>query len=169
MPDPRPLIARNVSEGPHASTPNDNIDVRLTEIVGQLVAQIGESIVKKLMSTGVVNMSGGHQTASTDQSSSSRHDLLNVTIHIKPNKELQCYRGDDSDKCSIQDWIDMVKIYLKKQDIPVQEQADEIVSHLLGKDKDVVRISLQSDPDLDVTEKPELIYSVLLHYFSDAS
>lgn len=42
------------------------------------------------------------------------------------------------------------------------------MSHLTGKARDVVKIALRSDPALDVKQKPELIYNVLLHYFSEA-
>lgn len=38
----------------------------------------------------------------------------------------------------------------------------------MGKARDVVKIALHSDPALDVNKKPQLIYNVLLHYFSDA-
>ena len=48
------------------------------------------------------------------------------------------------------------------------DQAEEIMSRLLGKARDVVKIALHVDPALDLKEKPELIYNVLLHYFSDA-
>ena len=71
--------------GPHTSTPGSDIDAvnHLTDMVGQLGAQIGESIVAKLMSAGVVNMSSDHQTASTTQETHcdvNRHELPHVTV-----------------------------------------------------------------------------------------
>lgn len=62
----------------------------------------------------------------------------------------------------------MTKTHLRKQDIPVCEQAEEIMNHLMGKARDVVKIALRSDPALDVTQRPELVYNILLHYFSEA-
>lgn len=160
-------------EGPLTSTPRSDVDdVRhLTDMVGQLGAQIGESIVAKLMSAGVVNMNSDHQTIPATQNTPcdvNRRDLPHVTVHVKPDKVLQTFRGDNTDKYPVQDWIDMTKTHLRKQDIPVCEQAEEIMSHLMGKARDVVKIALRSDPALDVTQRPELIYNVLLHYFSEA-
>lgn len=160
-------------EGPLTSTPHSDVDAihHLTDMVGQLGAQIGESIVSKLMSAGVVNMNSDNHTTSATQNTQcdmTRHDVPHVTVHVKPEKVLQTYRGDNTDKYTVQDWIDMTKTHLRKQDIPVCEQAEEIMSHLMGKARDVVKIALRSDPTLDVTNKPELIYDVLLHYFSEA-
>ena len=160
-------------EGPHTSTPGSDVDAihHLTDMVGQLGAQIGESIVAKLMSAGVVNMHGDHQNTSTTQNTDrdiNKHDLPHVTVHVRSDKELQSFRGDTTDRYSVQDWIDMTKTYLRKHETPVRDQADEIISHLMGKARDVVKIALRSDPTLNVKQKPELIYNVLLHYFSDA-
>jgi len=160
-------------DGPQTSTPSSDSDVihHLTDMVGQLGAQIGESIVAKLMSAGVVNMTGDHQTTSPDQNSQSdvnRRDLPHVTVHLKSDKGLQSFRGDNTDKTSVHEWIDMTKTHLRKQEIPVHDQAEEIMSHLMGKARDLVKIALRSDPGLDIKSKPELIYNVLLHYFSEA-
>lgn len=160
-------------EGPLTSTPSSDVDAihHLTDMVGQLGAQIGESIVAKLMSAGVVNMNSDHQTTSATQNINSdvnRRDLPHVTVHVKPDKVVQTFRGDCTDKYSVQDWIDMTKTHIRRQEIPVCEQAEEIMSHLMGKAKDVVKIALRSDPTLDVVVKPKLIYDVLLHYFSEA-
>lgn len=43
------------------------------------------------------------------------------------------------------------------------------MSRLAGKAKDIVRISLRSDCMLDVKQNPELIYNILLQYFSETS
>lgn len=166
-------VSGYLRDGPYTSTPSSDVDVirHLTDMVGQLGAQIGESIVTKLMSAGVVNMTGDHQTTSPDQNTHcdvNRHDLPHVTVHLKSDKGLQSFRGDDTDKNSVQDWIDMTKTHLRKQEIPVHEQAEEIMSHLMGKARDVVKIALRSDPELDVKRKPQMIYNVLLHYFSEA-
>lgn len=159
---------------PHTSTPSSDADAihHLTDIVGQLGAQIGESIVAKLMSAGVVNMGGDPQNASASQnahSEATRHEVPHVTVHVKPDREPQAFRGDSSDKYTVQEWIDMTKTHLRKQVIPMHEQAEEILSRLRGKARDVVRIGLRSDPAQDVKQNPELIYNIILHYFSDAS
>ena len=164
----------STGEGPHTSTPGSDVDAihHLTDMVGQLGAQIGESIVAKLMSAGVVSLNSGNHIASVTEntpSDATRHDVPQVTVRVKPDREPQTFRGDSTDKNSVQDWIDMTKTYLRKQDVPIQEQAEEIISHLMGKARDVVKIALRSNPALDVRQKPELVYDILLQYFSDAS
>lgn len=61
-------------------------------MVGQLGAQIGESIVAKLMSAGVVNASSAHQsnaslntspTHTSTESSADRHTDSHVKVHVK--------------------------------------------------------------------------------------
>lgn len=160
-------------ENIHTSTPSSNNDaiLHLTEMVGQLGAQIGESIVAKLMSSGVMNTTSTHPitpTAQTVNSEATRHDQPRVTVHVKSDRELPTFRGDNNDKYSVQDWIDMTKTHMRRHEIPMQDQSEEIIGHLLGKARDVVKIALRSDSTLDVTRKPELIYDVLLQYFSDA-
>lgn len=162
-----------MKEGPQTSTPSSDIDAihHLTDMVGQLGAQIGESIVAKLMSAGVVNMNSNLQATSPVQNTQcddKSHSISHVTVHVKSDNTLQEFRGDNTDKYSVQDWIDMTKTYLRKQEIPVCVQAEEIMSHLMGKTRDVVKIALRSDTTLDAKKKPELIFNVLLHYFSEA-
>lgn len=158
----------------HTSTPNADVTAihQLTDMVGQLGAQIGESIVAKLMSAGVVNLSSDTQTQNPARSTScdvTTCDSPHVTVHVAPDKDLQTFKGDGTDKLSVQDWIDMTKLYLKKRGIPIHEQAEEIMGHLLGKARDVVRIALRGNPDLSVAEKPSVVYDILLRYFSDVS
>lgn len=158
----------------HTSTPNNDVNAihQLSDMMGQLGAQIGESIVAKLMSAGVVNLSSDTQTQTTTPSPSSdvtKCDSPHVTVHVAPDKDLQTFKGDNSDKVSVQDWIDMTKTFLKKRGIPVHEQAEEIMGHLLGKARDVVKIALRGDPDIRVEEKPCVIFDILLRYFSDVS
>ncbi|XP_026228893.1 uncharacterized protein LOC113170836 [Anabas testudineus] len=157
----------------YTSTPDSDADAihHLTDMVGQLGAQIGESIVAKLLSAGVMNTSGDNLTTPTAQTTyrdTVRQDLPHVTVHVKSDRELPTFRGENTDKYSVQDWIDMTKSHLRKHEIPVDGQAEEIMSHLLGKARDVVRIALRSDSGLDVKKSPEIVYDVLLHYFSDA-
>lgn len=50
---------------------------------------------------------------------------------------------------------------LRKQMCPVQDQAEEIMSRLAGKARDVVKVSLRSDGMLNIRQNPELIYGIL--------
>ena len=175
-------VGQFMGEGPLTSTPGSNVDAaaidHLTGMMGQLGAQIGESIVARLLSAGVVNVDSVHQSGAplntspahtgTDSSTVSQTDS-HVTVHVKSDKEPKLFRGDGSDKYPVQDWIDMTKAYLRKQKCPVAEQAEEIMGKLMGKAKDVVKVALRSDKTLDVTLNPHRIFDILLRYFSDVS
>ena len=71
-------------EGPHTSTPGSDVDAihHLTDMVGQLGAQIGESIVAKLMSAGVVTMTSDHQTTFTTQNTHCDVNKHDPTLHM---------------------------------------------------------------------------------------
>ncbi|XP_063055553.1 uncharacterized protein LOC134449508 [Engraulis encrasicolus] len=169
-------------EGEHLTSTPNSVDTaaisHLTDMVGQLGAQIGESIVAKLLSAGAVNLNSGVQSTtspntsvthtSTDSHTATQTDSQ-VTVHVKSDKEPEFFRGAASDKYPVQDWIDIMKAYLRKQRCPVEEQAEEILGKLMGKAKDVVRVALRSDSSLNVRQKPELIYDMLMQYFSDSS
>ncbi|KAJ8003295.1 hypothetical protein DPEC_G00167940 [Dallia pectoralis] len=117
-------------------------------------------------------MTGDHGTTTDTQNAhcdDNRHDIPNVTVHVMSDKGLQTFRGDSTDKYSVQDWIALIRTHVRKHGISVNDQAEEIMSHLMGKARDVVKIALRSDPEIDVKQKPQFIYDILLQYFSDAS
>ena len=174
-------VGQFMGEGPLTSTPGSDDATaisQLTGMMGELGAQIGESIVARLMSAGVVNVNSNHPSCTsfntspahrgTDSSTVSRTDS-HVTVHVKSDKEAKLFRGDGSDKYPVKDWIDMTKTNLRKQKCPVDEQAEEIMERLMGKARDVVKVALRSDQTLDVSRNPCLIFDILLQYFSDTS
>ena len=63
----------------------------------------------------------------------------------------------------------MTKTCLKKQKCELTDQAEEILGRLMGKARDVVKIALRSNESLDVKQDPEIIYDVLIRYFSESS
>nr|XP_021336582.1 uncharacterized protein LOC103912040 [Danio rerio] len=169
-------VGRVACEGPYTSTPGvDGVAIdHLTDMIGQLGSQIGESIVAKLMSAGLGNVNAEGQTSSSSYTQTpthteqSTHTLMTpqLTVHMK--SEHDTFRGDGSDKYGIEEWVDRTKSFLRRQMCPIQDQAEEIMCRLAGKAKDIVKISIRSDATLNVTAKPELIYSILMKYFSEA-
>ena len=45
------------------------------------------------------------------------------------------YRGDGTDKYTVQEWIDVMDGYLHKRSCPPAERVEEVLSHLLGRGK----------------------------------
>lgn len=159
--------------GPFVSTPKaDNTDQTLqqiTDMMGRLGAQIGDSIMARLAETGVVNSNCALHNSKDPDVDSVRQDVPQVTVHVKADREPVMFKGDGSDKYSVRDWIDLTKSQLIKQKCPISDQADEIMSRLMGKARDIVKIGLRSDTSLDAVRNPDIIYSILQRYFSDAA
>lgn len=121
---------------PMSSTPvarNEDTTQQLRELIGELGSQIGDSIVSRLLAS---------QTPLTPQQShspepvrvealSSTIDLTKVNLVVKADvKEPPMFRGDGTDKYSVQEWIDMMEVYLHKKDCSNVQQIDEILGHL---------------------------------------
>ena len=94
-------------------------------------------------------------------------DMSRLNIMVKAaGKEPVMFRGDGSDKYTVQEWIEVMDTYLHKNNCPTSEQADEILSHLLGRAKSIVKVGLKSSAD--VNTHPEVVYDILRRYFSDS-
>ncbi|KAI5089736.1 interleukin-1 receptor accessory protein-like 1-A isoform X1, partial [Silurus meridionalis] len=136
-------------------------------LVEELGRKIGDSVTARLLS------GGGFARTSSDNSSAGSQcatlDLSQLNVVLKSDeKEPPVFRGDGSGKCNIQEWVDMMQRYLRKRNI-VTEQADEIISHLMGRAKDIVKVALRSNSALDSKHHPEIIYSILKQHFSEVS
>lgn len=161
----------NEPVGPTASTPNnadDNVAQQLRDLIGELGSQIGDSIVNRLLvsQTPVATSNPVTVNRVVPESTSAGHSLANVSLIVKPDiREPPMFRGDDSDKCTIQEWIELMELYLHKADCSNKDQVDEILSHLLGRAKNIVKVKLKCNPDEAIS--PETIYDVLRRYFSE--
>jgi hypothetical protein len=62
--------------------------------------------------------------------------------------------------------IYIITTFLRKKNVCAADQS-EIMSRLMGRVKDVVKIGLRSDPSLDVVQHPGTIYAK--QHFSDLS
>lgn len=52
-------------------------------------------------------------------------------------------------------------ILLKKRQIPIHKQSQEILSRLVGKAGDVVRIKLSNNTSINHTTDPHMIFDIL--------
>ncbi|KAJ8341924.1 hypothetical protein SKAU_G00342150 [Synaphobranchus kaupii] len=77
------------------------------------------------------------------------------------------FRGDASDKYSVDEWEELMDVYLKKKGVPLAEHHQEITSKLMGKARDIVKITLRNNPSLKPHENPKAIISILKQHFSE--
>ena len=163
--------------GPRHSTPSGETDTlhQLSDMIFQLGSQIGESIAARLMSSGAIGNIDQNATPSPNQTTRPSSDVVmpsdnrHINVIVKSEREPVVFRGDSSDKCTVIEWVDLMKSYIRRQNYDVSVQAEEIMGRLMGKARDVVRIGLRSDPSLNITDTPGIIYDILMHNFSSTS
>lgn len=82
-------------------------------------------------------------------------------------REPPIFRGEETDKFTVHEWEELMDIYLWKRCIPVAEQVSEILSRLMGRANDIVKIALRSNPSLKLNDNPSVIFDVLKQHFSE--
>lgn len=138
-------------------------------LITELGKQIGDSVTARLLSEkeGDSNRSGESRCS---QACSATVDLTQLSLALRSStKEIPIFRGDSTDKCSVHEWIDLMFINLKKRNVNIGDQSDEIMSKLMGRARDVVKIGIRSDPSLRAEQKPDAICAILKQHFSDLS
>ncbi len=64
--------------------------------------------------------------------------LSNVKLVMQSDvKEPPIFRGDGLDKLTVQEWENLMSLYLRKRAIPIHKQSQEILDRLMGKAGDV--------------------------------
>jgi len=140
----------------------------LGDLVKELGRQIGDSVTAKLLSGGDFTRANNGNNNTGSQCANLDLSQLNVILK-SDEKDPPVFRGDGLGRCDIQEWIDMMQVYLRKRNVKITDQANEIISHLMGRAKDIVKVALRSNPALDCTNHPEIIYSILKQHFSEVS
>lgn len=160
---PHPELAQ-----PACSTPSDcnNVTQQLRELIGELGNQIGESIASRILASQIVASPSPTTTPGLTKSEPS-FDSSKVSFIVRSDiKEPPMFRGDQSDKYNVQEWIDVMELYLLKSSCPEAEKADTVLSHLLGRAKNIIKVGLKSTASTG-SASVEKIYDMLRHYFSD--
>lgn len=132
----------------------------LSDLVKQIGTSIGENIVSCLKSipAGDVNMT--HSTTA---------DLSKVNLTVSHvSYEPHPFRGDNTDKVSVSEWEEAMRLYLSRGGIELCNQVGEVLGKLRGRARDVVTIGLRSQPSLDLKSGPQPVFDILKQHFSDS-
>ncbi|KAL7870568.1 hypothetical protein SRHO_G00080650 [Serrasalmus rhombeus] len=165
---------RNVPAMPTCSTPRDNnsdVTQQLRELIGELGSQIGETIASRILAnqSPVTTTPLAPPCNRETESLNNSLDLSKMSVVVRSDiKEPPMFRGDDSDKYTVQEWIDVMELYLHKSSCPDTERSNTILSHLLGRAKNIVKVGLKSSSAPNTVVSSEKIYDVLKRYFSDS-
>lgn len=155
---------------PKSSTPittdSDTLG-QIRDLLGELGTQIGDSVVNRLLANQTTAPTRGFPPPSSLpllDPSPFTPDMSRLSVVVKTDdKEPAVYRGDGTDKYNVQEWIDVMDTYLRKRGCSAGQQVDEILSHLLGRAKNIVKVGLKSNSDKAVY--PEVIYDILRRNF----
>lgn len=164
------VSSSNVHDGVALDNPV-SADPPLSDLITSIAQQVGQSIMDRLKGEYREGNDMGLQSQDGVGQSQSEPTYLNLTgaklVLQSDVKEPPTFRGDGSDKNTVGEWEELMKIYFRKRGTPTNEQYSEILSKLMGKAKDIVRITLRSSPSLKPQEKPDIVYSILRQHFSD--
>ncbi|XP_034085573.1 uncharacterized protein LOC117555027 [Gymnodraco acuticeps] len=159
-------------EDSHSSLPDTN-DAALNNLITHIAQQVGQTIRDQLRGECEERGVGATPAQSGVGQLPSDHTYLNLTgaklVLQSDVREPPVFRGDGSDKNTVCEWEELMGVYFRKRATPLREQHIEIMSKLMGKAKDIVRITLRSCPSMKPQDNPQLIYDILRQHFSDVT
>lgn len=151
-----------------ASTPQSPMVVsQMSDVIRDVGQLLADSILARLgpMHTAPTPSISQAQATSTNTSTQSL-DLSQVQfVPHRKVKEPPAFRGDSTDAVNVHEWEDLMRGYIKKTNISVEQQAEEILTHLRGRAKDVVKFGTRNS-GIDITQNPEAIYGLLRKHFA---
>lgn len=149
----------------------DTTDPALNILITHIAQQVGQTIRDQLREECEVRDGGSAQAQSSVGQLPSDNTYLNLTgaklVLQSDVREPPVFRGDGSDKIAVCEWEELMEVYFRKRAIPLKEQHAEIMCKLMGKAKDVVRITLRSSPSMKPQDNPKIIYDILRQHFGD--
>ncbi|KAK0133537.1 hypothetical protein N1851_030956 [Merluccius polli] len=143
----------------------------LGNLITQLAYKIGENIASQLnrsisntdsQTTPTPSLNLGHGQSDLN--------MNGVKLVMKADvKEPPYFRGDGTDKHTVHEWEEIMSVYLNKRGVHPQEYSQEIMSRLMGKARDIVKVTLRSMPSLRPAENTKLVFDILKQHFSEVT
>lgn len=142
-----------------AMTNHVNQNPDLGSLINEIAEKLGQSITAQLRSD--------RSTHSNNFEQPTEMTLSNVKLVMQSDvKEPSIFRGGGSDRLTVQEWENLMSLYLRKRAIPIHKQSQEILDRLMGKAGDVVRNKLRNYTSVDHCKNPQLIFDILKQHFS---
>ena len=138
-------------------------------VIASIAKEIGMSIGESIASCIASQLSSGAGTNVGSNTSGARGadpSLVNWVVKSEV-REPVCFKGNGLDAYTVHEWETVVMTYLRKQAIPVAEQAEKGMNRLMGKAREVVRVGIRSNPLLVLSDGPGPIFDILKQHFSD--
>lgn len=151
-----------VANAPPSPTQVITVDT-LSTVISDLAKQIGDNITANL---SVIQQSSSSQSQPVERQTPEDNDKLRVVVQPEA-KAPPYFRGDRTDTFSIDEWEDMMRCYLSRLNCGSQQAFDLMMSRLIGKARDVVKVSLRCRPELRDTERMDVAFDILKRNFSE--
>lgn len=135
----------------------------LSTVISDLAKQIGDNITANL---SVMQHNKPVQSQPAERQPSEHNEQLRVVIQPEA-KAPPYFRGDQTDTFSIDEWEDMMRCYLSRLNCGSQQAFDLVMSRLMGKARDVVKVSLRCHPTLSDAELMDVVFDILKRNFSE--
>ncbi|KAL7839946.1 hypothetical protein SRHO_G00266040 [Serrasalmus rhombeus] len=169
------VLAKPIVQAPSQSLsalPDLN-DPALYNLITHIAHQVGQTLMsgqQKQSREEEIEKATPVQGLGANQSITEPHslNLSGVRLVMQSDvKEPPVFRGDESDRFTVREWEELMENYLRKWGIVLAEQCSEILSKLMGKAKDIVKIALRSNPTLKPTDNPRVIFDVLKRHYGE--
>lgn len=174
-PQSQPLDELDPPQCTGTSVPHSPLDdVRLADQMSTVVQQIGQQLADIIMSH--LNMSSPTAAVHTDceKTCNNKDSIPGRTLDLsqvqlvtqREAKDPPVFRGESSDTLTVDELEESMKTY-RKSVVQLVHQAEEILIHLRGRAKDVVKFGIRNG-EIDVQHNPQAIYGLLRKHFSSS-
>ncbi|XP_013856739.1 uncharacterized protein LOC106512734, partial [Austrofundulus limnaeus] len=137
----------------------------MSTIVQQIGHQLADSIMSHLNSSSPSEIATKNPQSESHQIPCNTFDLSQVQVIPRSQvREPPTFKGESSDAVTVDEWEDLMRNYIKKSVIQQEHQAEEILIHLRGRARDVVRCGIRNC-GIDVQQNPQAIYTLLRKHF----
>ena len=153
---------------------HDQVDEEEDAFVEQISRRVTRNILMQLEHITSTPVGGapavvGESMPVKDSKVSHDVQMPNVSrVFQRELKEPPSFRGDGSDSVSVHEWEELMRGFVKKGGFTLDETVEEILAHLRGKARDVVKVGARNS-NIDLMRNPEAIYAILRRHFEPAS
>ncbi|XP_061733501.1 uncharacterized protein LOC133536867 [Nerophis ophidion] len=140
---------------------------QMSDIIRHVGQQLADSIVTHLGPAHTMltpSASGVCDTPINTLTQGQDSSQVRQVSHRKV-KEPPSFRGDDTDAVDVHEWEDLMRNYVRRSDINMENQAEEMLVHLRGRARDIVKFVMRNS-GIDVTKNLDAIYSLLRKHFA---
>lgn len=164
-----PIPAQVISTSTPSPTHDSSALVgQMSSIIQEIGHQLADSIMSRIQtpSPAAPSSTTSSSTVNAVYQPSQVADVSQVQIVTQRKvKEPPAFRGDGSDTITVHEWEDLMRTFIRKSNMRVEEQAEEILVHLRGKAKDIVKFGVRNS-NIDIHCQPDMIYGLLRKHFS---